>query len=36
VPQDIAIYPDLSARENLSFFGHLYGMGGQGVGKADR
>ena len=26
VPQDIAIYPDLSARENLSFFGHLYGM----------
>ena len=28
VPQDIAIYPDLTARENLSFFGHLYGMGG--------
>jgi ABC-2 type transport system ATP-binding protein len=26
VPQDIAIYPDLSARENLMFFGHLYGM----------
>ncbi len=29
VPQDIAIYPDLSARENLTFFGHLYGLGGK-------
>ncbi len=29
VPQDIAIYPDLSARENLAFFGRLYGMGGK-------
>jgi ABC-2 type transport system ATP-binding protein len=29
VPQDIAIYPDLSARENLTFFGHLYGLGGR-------
>jgi ABC-2 type transport system ATP-binding protein len=28
VPQDIAIYPDLTARENLMFFGHLYGMRG--------
>jgi ABC-2 type transport system ATP-binding protein len=28
VPQDLAIYPDLSARENLRFFGHLYGMPG--------
>ena len=28
VPQDLAIYPDLSARENLRFFGRLYGMGG--------
>lgn len=27
VPQDLAIYPDLTARENLSFFGRLYGMG---------
>ncbi len=26
VPQDIAIYPDLSARENLRFFGRLYGV----------
>jgi ABC-2 type transport system ATP-binding protein len=29
VPQDIAIYPDLSARENLVFFGHLYGLAGK-------
>jgi len=28
VPQDIAIYPDLSARENLTFFGRLYGLTG--------
>ena len=29
VPQDIAIYPDLTARENLVFFGSLYGMRGK-------
>ena len=28
VPQDLAIYPDLSAQENLRFFGRLYGMPG--------
>ena len=28
VPQDLAIYPDLSARENLEFFGRLYGLSG--------
>jgi ABC-2 type transport system ATP-binding protein len=28
VPQDLAIYPDLSARETLDFFGRLYGMRG--------
>ncbi len=28
VPQDIALYPMLSARENLSFFGHMYGLRG--------
>lgn len=26
VPQDLAIYPDLTARENLAFFGKLYGL----------
>jgi len=28
VPQDLAIYPDLSGRENLRFFARLYGMHG--------
>ena len=28
VPQDLAIYPDLTARENLRFFGRLQGMRG--------
>jgi len=28
VPQDLAIYPDMTGRENLVFFGRLYGMGG--------
>ena len=28
VPQDLAIYNELSARENLRFFGQLYGHGG--------
>jgi len=28
VPQDLAIYPDMTGRENLAFFGRLYGMGG--------
>jgi ABC-2 type transport system ATP-binding protein len=28
VPQDIALYPDLSGRENLKFFGRLYGLTG--------
>ena len=31
VPQDLAIYPDLTAKENLEFFGKLYGMGGAGL-----
>jgi ABC-2 type transport system ATP-binding protein len=28
VPQDIALYPDLSAAENLAFLGRLYGLKG--------
>lgn len=28
VPQEIALYPTLSARKNLDFFGRMYGMGG--------
>lgn len=29
VPQDIALYPSLTARENLSFWGKMYGLKGQ-------
>lgn len=47
VPQDIALYPDLSARENLTFWGKMYGLRGavlkarvdevlQVIGLADR
>lgn len=47
VPQDIALYPDLSARENLVFWGKMYGLRGaqlkkrvdevlQVIGLADR
>jgi ABC-2 type transport system ATP-binding protein len=28
VPQDIALYPDMSARENLVFWGKMYGLTG--------
>lgn len=28
VPQDLALYEDLTARENLNFWGQMYGMGG--------
>ncbi|MGB7861074.1 MAG: ABC transporter ATP-binding protein [Acidimicrobiia bacterium] len=31
VPQDLAIYPELTAKENLTFFGKLYGMGGDAL-----
>ena len=29
VPQDLALYPDLTAAENLTFFGELYGLTGK-------
>jgi linearmycin/streptolysin S transport system ATP-binding protein len=33
VPQELALYPDLNARENLRFFGSLYGMRGQELAR---
>jgi ABC-2 type transport system ATP-binding protein len=33
VPQELAIYEELSARENLAFFGELYGLGGDELGR---
>lgn len=33
VPQEIALYPELSARQNLTFFGKMYGMGGSELSK---
>lgn len=29
VPQDLALYPTLSARSNLNFFGRIYGLSGK-------
>ncbi|MDQ3783041.1 MAG: ABC transporter ATP-binding protein [Actinomycetota bacterium] len=33
VPQEVAIYPDLTARENLRFFGRLYEMTGSALAQ---
>jgi ABC-2 type transport system ATP-binding protein len=34
VPQEVALYDELSARENLVFFGSLYGLGGAALDRA--
>ncbi len=33
VPQEIALYPTLNARQNLEFFGRMYGLGGKDLAK---
>jgi ABC-2 type transport system ATP-binding protein len=34
VPQDIALYPELSARENLEFFGKMYALRGPELARS--
>lgn len=34
VPQDVAIYEDLTAKENVKFFGSLYGLRGDDLNKS--
>jgi ABC-2 type transport system ATP-binding protein len=33
VPQEIALYPTLSARQNLEFFGRMYGLSGKDLAQ---
>ncbi|PJF43501.1 MAG: export ABC transporter ATP-binding protein [Phototrophicales bacterium] len=33
VPQEIALYPTLTARQNLEFFGRMYGLSGKALRK---
>jgi ABC-2 type transport system ATP-binding protein len=33
VPQDLALYEDLTARENLIFWGQMYNLGGQALNR---
>lgn len=34
VPEEVALYPQLSARRNLHYFGQLYGLGGRELSRA--
>ena len=36
VPQDLALYEDLTARENLIFWGQMYDLGGKALKSAHR
>jgi ABC-2 type transport system ATP-binding protein len=36
VPQEVAVYGDLSAQENLSFFGRMYGLRGEKLAERVR
>jgi ABC-2 type transport system ATP-binding protein len=36
VPQEVALYPDLSAQENLVFWGRMYGLGGRRLAERVR
>jgi ABC-2 type transport system ATP-binding protein len=36
VPQDIALYPTLTAIQNLKFYGKMYGMGGEALDRRCR
>ena len=33
VPQEIALYPTLNARQNLEFFGRMYGLKGKDLNQ---
>ena len=35
VPQEIALYEDLTARQNLAFWGRMYDMGGKTLKARD-
>ncbi len=36
VPQDLALYPTLTGRENVTFFGELYGLHGKALHARER